>query len=159
MPDYMRVRQPPIICNEQCSRAMVMSIFRPRETDRMLRVPNHPSPFIVHRHACMNSIKCRKSQSTRDGFPSPLCKWIWKGRERTFNQHRHAHLIVPQMSMQVMWGGGGNRFPSPFLCCIITRWDTSHSPSVFHKGHFTDNQTWASHFIFNRQRTLQAIKL
>lgn len=155
----MRIRQPPIICNEQCSHATVMSIFHPRETDRMLRAPNHPFPFIVHTHACMNSIKSRKSQSTRDGFPNPLCKWMWKGREWTFSRHRYAGLIVPQMSMQVMWEGGGNRFWSPFLCCIIMHWATSHSPSIFHTGNFTNNQTWAFRCSFNRQRTLQGIKL
>lgn len=98
----MRTRQPSIISDEQCSHATLMSIFHPRKTDRMLRVPSHPFPFIVHTHACMNSIMSGKSQSTRDVFLSPLCKWIWKGRKWTFSWHRYAGLIVPQMSVQVM---------------------------------------------------------
>lgn len=143
MPDYMRIRQPSIISDEQCFHAIVMSIFHPRERDRMLRVPNYPFPFIVHTHAYMNSITSRKSQNTRDIFLSPLCNWIWKGRKWTFSWHRYAGLIVPQMSVQVLWGGGVKRFSSTFLCCIITHWATSHSPSIFHKGHSRNNKTWA----------------
>lgn len=155
----MRTRQPSIISDEQCSHATLMSIFHPRKTDRMLRVPSHPFPFIVHTHACMNSIMSGKSQSTRDVFLSPLCKWIWKGRKWTFSWHRYAGLIVPQMSVQVMRrGGGGKRFASTFLCCIIKHWATSHSP-IFHKGHFTNNQPWALQCTLNHQRTLQGIKL
>lgn len=154
----MRIRQPSIISDEQCSHATVMSIFHPRETDRMLRVPKHPLPFIVNTHACMNSIM-RKSQSTRDVFLSPLFKWIWKGRKWTFSWHRYAGLIVPQMSVQVTWGGGRKRFSSTFLCCIIIHRATSHSPSIFHKGHFTNNKTWALQCTLNHQRTLQGIKL
>lgn len=117
--------------------------------------PTILSPFTVHTHACMNSIMSRKSQSTRDVFLSPLCKWIWKGRKWTFSWHRYAGLIVPQMSVQVMWGGGGKRFSSTFLCCIIVHWATSHSPPIFHKGHFTNNNTWALQCTLNHQSALQ----
>lgn len=85
----------------------------------MLGLPSHRFPFRARTHARMNSIKSRKSQSSRDGFPNPLCKGIGKGREWTLSRHRYAGLIVPQMSVQVVWGGGGSRFPSPLLCCVV----------------------------------------
>lgn len=129
------------------------------ETDGMLGLPSHRFPFRVHTHARMNSIKSGKSQSSRDGFPNPLCKGMWKGREWTLSRHRYAGLIVPQMSVQVVWGGGGNGFPSPLLCCSAVHWASSQPRSVFHKGHFTNNQAWALHCTFNCQRTLQGIKL
>lgn len=50
MPDYMRIRQPPITHNNNVLLPQWW-VYSIPETDRMLRSPKHPLPFRAHTHA------------------------------------------------------------------------------------------------------------
>lgn len=112
----------------------------------------------THMHAWIQ-LRAENLRAPEMDFLTLCARGCERGGNGHLSRHRYAGLIVPQMSVQVVWGGGGNGFPSPLLCCSAVHWASSQPRSVFHKGHFTNNQASVLHCTFNCQRTLQGIKL